>query len=174
MTGPYHATSSEGSSSGTSRRSVRRGGPHDVVAAHAPVERLAANAPAYEAAAVLGTGIAAAEAVPAALFAFTRHIDSFTDAVTQAVQLGRDTDTIAAMTGALAAPSTASPRSLCHGAPAWRYRNGSSPSRTSCSRPQPDSAPVSRHHDHVRRIGTWQAIHQQDRDHRSPAATPAA
>lgn len=48
------------------------------------------------------TGIAAAEAVPAALFAFIRHIDSFTDAVTQAVQLGGDTDTIAAMTGALA------------------------------------------------------------------------
>lgn len=68
----------------------------------AAVERLVGNAPAYEAAAALGTGIAAAEAVPAALFAFVRHIDSFTDAVTQAVQLGGDTDTIAAMTGALA------------------------------------------------------------------------
>ena len=84
----------------------------------AAVERLAGTAPAYEAAAALGTGIAAGEAVPAALFAFVRHIDSFTDAVTQAVQLGGDTDTIAAMTGALAG--------AFHGAtaipPHWRAR----------------------------------------------------
>jgi hypothetical protein len=46
--------------------------------------------------------IAADEAVPAALFAFIRHIGWFTDAVLQAVHLGGDTDTIAAMTGALA------------------------------------------------------------------------
>ncbi|MBW3604934.1 MAG: ADP-ribosylglycohydrolase family protein [Actinobacteria bacterium] len=84
----------------------------------AAVERLAGNVPVDDAAALLGTGVAAAEAVPAALFAFTRHIDSFTDAVTCAVQLGGDTDTIAAMTGALAG--------AFHGATAiptpWRNR----------------------------------------------------
>jgi poly(ADP-ribose) glycohydrolase ARH3 len=50
----------------------------------------------------LGTGVAAVEAVPAALCAFLRHPDSFADAVRLAIGLGGDTDTIAAMTGALA------------------------------------------------------------------------
>ena len=66
------------------------------------VERLAAQAPPREAARVLGNGIAATEAVPAALFAFARHIDSFADTVIAAIRLGGDTDTIAAMAGALA------------------------------------------------------------------------
>lgn len=66
------------------------------------VERLSRQASPARAVRVLGNGIAAEEAVPAALFAFIRHIGSFTDAVTQAVRLGGDTDTIAAMTGALA------------------------------------------------------------------------
>lgn len=57
---------------------------------------------ARDAVAVLGNGIQAPEAVPAALFAFLGHPRSFPDAVQAAVRLGGDTDTIAAMTGALA------------------------------------------------------------------------
>jgi ADP-ribosylglycohydrolase len=49
----------------------------------------------------LGNGIAALEAVPAALYAFLSHPQSFEDAVVYAVGLGGDTDTIGAMTGAL-------------------------------------------------------------------------
>jgi len=40
-------------------------------------------------------------AVPAALYAFLRHPESFTEAVLYALSLGGDTDTIASMTGAL-------------------------------------------------------------------------
>lgn len=50
----------------------------------------------------VGNGIAAFEAVPAALYAFLRHPESFTEAVLYALSLGGDTDTIASMTGALA------------------------------------------------------------------------
>jgi poly(ADP-ribose) glycohydrolase ARH3 len=50
----------------------------------------------------LGHGVAAHEAVPSALYAFLRHRDDFAGAVLFAVRLGGDTDTIAAMTGALA------------------------------------------------------------------------
>lgn len=49
----------------------------------------------------LGNGIAAFEAVPAALWAFLRHPGSFADAVRSAILMAGDTDTIAAMTGAL-------------------------------------------------------------------------
>ncbi len=49
----------------------------------------------------LGTGIAAHESVPTALYAFLRSPQSFSEAVTYAISLGGDTDTIAAMTGAL-------------------------------------------------------------------------
>jgi poly(ADP-ribose) glycohydrolase ARH3 len=49
-----------------------------------------------------GNGIAAYEAVPAALYAFLRYPNSFSAAVTYAISLGGDTDTIASMTGALA------------------------------------------------------------------------
>jgi poly(ADP-ribose) glycohydrolase ARH3 len=66
------------------------------------VERLATQGSSREVVGVLGNGIAADEAVPAALYAFVRHVASFADAVTAAVRLGGDTDTIAAMTGALA------------------------------------------------------------------------
>jgi ADP-ribosylglycohydrolase len=52
-------------------------------------------------AAILGTGIEAQEAVPAALFSFLSHWDSFADAVLYAIRLGGDTDTIGAMTGAI-------------------------------------------------------------------------
>jgi poly(ADP-ribose) glycohydrolase ARH3 len=50
----------------------------------------------------LGNGVFAEEAVPAALHAFLRRPDSFADVVTYAIGLGGDTDTIAAMAGALA------------------------------------------------------------------------
>lgn len=50
----------------------------------------------------IGRGIAAHEAVPTALYAFLRHRDDFAAAVTFAIGLGGDTDTLAAMTGALA------------------------------------------------------------------------
>jgi len=62
---------------------------------------LPAAAPA-DAAAALGNGVAAHEAVPAALYSFLSHAGSFSDAVIYAVSLGGDTDTIACMTGALA------------------------------------------------------------------------
>ena len=51
--------------------------------------------------AALGNGIASYEAIPAALYSFLCHAGSFTDAVTYAISLGGDTDTIACMTGAL-------------------------------------------------------------------------
>ena len=49
----------------------------------------------------IGNGIAASEAVPAALHAALTHHGSFSDAVHYAIGLGGDTDTIAAMAGAL-------------------------------------------------------------------------
>jgi len=62
---------------------------------------LAARGDPAEIAARIGTGILAAESVPAAVCAFLSHPASFPDAVILAVRLGGDTDTIAAMTGAL-------------------------------------------------------------------------
>ncbi len=50
----------------------------------------------------IGHGISAAEAVPAALHAALAQTGSFADAVTYAISLGGDTDTIGAMAGALA------------------------------------------------------------------------
>lgn len=52
-------------------------------------------------AAELGRASTAPDSVPTALFCFLRHPTSFAGAVTFAVRLGGDTDTIAAMTGAL-------------------------------------------------------------------------
>jgi poly(ADP-ribose) glycohydrolase ARH3 len=54
-----------------------------------------------EVAAALGNGCEAHRSVPAALYAFLAHRDSFEDAVRFAVRLGGDTDTIAALCGAL-------------------------------------------------------------------------
>lgn len=54
-----------------------------------------------ELAQVLGSGISAHTSVPTALACFLTHPDSFSDAVRTAISLGGDTDTIAAMTGAL-------------------------------------------------------------------------
>lgn len=49
----------------------------------------------------IGAGLLAAESVPAAICAFLSHPGSFTDAITLAISLGGDTDTIASMTGAI-------------------------------------------------------------------------
>ena len=51
---------------------------------------------------VTGTGVSAAESVPAAIAAFVTHPDGFADTVAFAISLGGDTDTIASMAGALA------------------------------------------------------------------------
>lgn len=51
---------------------------------------------------VLGTGIAAHASVPTAVASFLAHPDSFANAVRAAISLGGDTDTIGAMTGAIA------------------------------------------------------------------------
>lgn len=48
-----------------------------------------------------GTSADAVCSVPAALYAFLRHPESLADAVTFAIRLGGDTDTVAAMAGAL-------------------------------------------------------------------------
>jgi len=50
---------------------------------------------------VLGTGLAACEAVPTAVYCFLRHPDSFARVVHEAVFVGGDTDTIACMAGAI-------------------------------------------------------------------------
>ena len=49
----------------------------------------------------LGNGIEAFNSVPTAIYSFLSHSDSFEEAVLFAVSLGGDTDTIAAMTGAI-------------------------------------------------------------------------
>ncbi len=49
----------------------------------------------------LGNGIEAFESVPTAIYAFLSHDRSFEEAILFAVSLGGDTDTIAAMTGAI-------------------------------------------------------------------------
>jgi len=59
------------------------------------------RAPLGEVTKEMGNGIAAHEAVPAALYAFLRNPNSFSKAVLYAISLGGDTDTIASMAGAL-------------------------------------------------------------------------
>jgi len=49
----------------------------------------------------LGNGIEAFNSVPAAIFSFLLHYDSFSEAVLNAISLGGDTDTIGAMAGAI-------------------------------------------------------------------------
>ena len=49
----------------------------------------------------LGNGIEAFNSVPAAIYSFLTHPDSFAQAVLNAISLGGDTDTIGAMTGAI-------------------------------------------------------------------------
>lgn len=60
-----------------------------------------ADAPAADAAASIGTGISALEAVPAAVCAFLHHPDAYADTVSFAIEMGGDTDTIASMAGAI-------------------------------------------------------------------------
>lgn len=60
-----------------------------------------AHAPAADAAASIGTGISALEAVPAAVCAFLHHPDAYADTVSFAIEMGGDTDTIASMAGAI-------------------------------------------------------------------------
>lgn len=50
----------------------------------------------------LGNDIRAFESVPTAIFSFLKNYESYEDAVTYAISLGGDTDTIGAMTGAIA------------------------------------------------------------------------
>jgi len=71
----------------------------------AALDRLAALGPdasPTSVAAALGNGVAAVEAVPAALAAFLRHPRSLPEVVRTAVLIGGDTDTVAAMAGAVA------------------------------------------------------------------------
>ncbi|MCJ7514846.1 MAG: ADP-ribosylglycohydrolase family protein [Dehalococcoidia bacterium] len=49
----------------------------------------------------LGNGVEAFNSVPTAIYSFVSHPDSFREAILFAVSLGGDTDTIAAMTGAI-------------------------------------------------------------------------
>jgi len=49
----------------------------------------------------LGNGVEAFNSVPTAIYCFLRNINSFKDAVTYAISLGGDADTIGAMTGAI-------------------------------------------------------------------------
>jgi len=49
----------------------------------------------------LGNGIKAIHSVPTAIYSFLAHPDSFAEAVIYAINLGGDTDTIGAMTGAI-------------------------------------------------------------------------
>jgi poly(ADP-ribose) glycohydrolase ARH3 len=67
---------------------------------------------------LLGNGIAAYKSVPAALYAFLRYPNSFSAAVTYAISIGGDTDTIASMTGALAGAYLGEKRIP----PLWRAR----------------------------------------------------
>ncbi len=66
------------------------------------VASLVPDATAEQVGEQLGTGVAAHEAVPAALLSFLRHPASYPDAVRFAITLGGDTDTIASMAGAVA------------------------------------------------------------------------
>lgn len=65
------------------------------------VQCLERCATANESAREVGNGAEAIEAVPAAINSFLRYPDSFIDSVSFAVSMGGDTDTIAAMTGAI-------------------------------------------------------------------------
>jgi hypothetical protein len=81
---------------------------HEVVTTgehHVALERvvgLCRGAAADTVVEMLGTGVAAVEAVPTAVLAFLQHQSSFEEAVRFAIGLGGDTDTIGSMTGALA------------------------------------------------------------------------
>ena len=67
------------------------------------LKRLTARVPALDMDVVreLGNGIEALRSVPTALYSFLRYPDSLPKALSFAIRLGGDTDTIGAMTGAL-------------------------------------------------------------------------
>ncbi|WP_214371419.1 ADP-ribosylglycohydrolase family protein [Pseudonocardia sp. H11422] len=66
------------------------------------VRRLVDHGTPEEAADELGNDVTAVASVPTALLAFLRHPDSCVDAIGFAIRAGGDTDTIAAMAGAIA------------------------------------------------------------------------
>ena len=66
------------------------------------IKELLAQPDRARAAMELGNGIEAFNSVPSAIYSFLVHHDSFARAVIHAVSLGGDTDTIGAMTGAIA------------------------------------------------------------------------
>ena len=67
------------------------------------VQRLMAQEPSRgEVVRTLGNGVTSFESVPTAIYSFLSHPGSFEDTVAYAVSLGGDTDTIGAMTGAIA------------------------------------------------------------------------
>ena len=66
------------------------------------IKTLLAQSDRTRAAMELGNGIEAFNSVPAAIYSYLNHPDSFAQAVVDAVSLGGDTDTIGAMTGAIA------------------------------------------------------------------------
>ncbi len=63
--------------------------------------KLLEEAGRQQAARELGNGVEAFNSVPTAVYSFLRHHESFEEAIVYAVSLGGDTDTIAAMTGAI-------------------------------------------------------------------------
>jgi poly(ADP-ribose) glycohydrolase ARH3 len=66
------------------------------------VAMLLGEADKAKAVAELGNGVEAFNSVPTAIYSFLSHPDSLKEAILFAVSLGGDTDTIAAMTGAIA------------------------------------------------------------------------
>lgn len=72
------------------------------LAALGQVAALPVAATPEDVAAAVGNGVEALAAVPAALAAFLAHPDRPEDSITFAIRIGGDTDTIAAMAGALA------------------------------------------------------------------------
>ncbi len=62
---------------------------------------LRAGLPCIEMASMLGTGVAAYESVPMALYCFLRHPESYERVIHEAIFIGGDTDTIASMAGAI-------------------------------------------------------------------------
>jgi len=68
----------------------------------AGTEMLLGEADKAKVVAELGNGVEAFNSVPTAIYSFLSHPDSLKEAILFAVSLGGDTDTIAAMTGAIA------------------------------------------------------------------------
>ena len=86
-----------------SMRSFVRADLDEYILRFAAIERFLDSTPTVdEVIAALGNDVRAHAAVPAAIYAFLSHPDSFKEAVVYAVKLGGDTDTIGAMAGAIA------------------------------------------------------------------------